>query len=173
MFINSWKVLYCFEVVIMYCHLPIFIDGSVGIEILILKYKGEGEEGWGLLETFVMKINELVVDLHQCKCSHQNPHYEVQRWRIRRVWHFRNICYAYQGVGNCIVECKTLPRSWLQTVKFSLHTFGGPKVLFVGRCDLGGSPHKELTSWRKSLNFSHHGEKSSTFHIMEKNSLKC
>jgi hypothetical protein len=37
--------------------------------------------------------------------------------------------------------------------------FGGPKVLFVGRCDLGGFPHKELTSWRKSLNFTHHGEK--------------
>jgi hypothetical protein len=38
--------------------------------------------------------------------------------------------------------------------------------------DLGGSPHKELTSWRKSLNFSHHGKKSLTLHTMEKNSLK-
>jgi hypothetical protein len=58
-------------------------------------------------------------------------------------------------------------------VTFPLYNFGGPKFIFVGRCDLGGSPHKELTSWRKSLNFAHHGEKSLTLNTMEKNALKC
>jgi hypothetical protein len=47
-FINSWKVWYCFEIVIMYGQLLIFIDASVNIEILILKYTGEGEEGCDL-----------------------------------------------------------------------------------------------------------------------------
>jgi hypothetical protein len=42
----------------MYYQLHIFIDASVGIDILILKYKGEGEEGCGLSETFVMQIKE-------------------------------------------------------------------------------------------------------------------
>jgi hypothetical protein len=45
-------------------------------------------------------------------------------------------------------------------------------MLFVGGCDPRKSPHKELTSWIKSLNFAHHGEKSLTLHTMEKNSLK-
>jgi hypothetical protein len=39
-------------------------------------------------------------------------------------------------------------------VTSSLYTFGGPKVLFVGRYDPGGSPHKDLllcTPWRRSL----------------------
>jgi hypothetical protein len=35
-----------------------FIDASVGINILILKYKGQGEKGCGMLETFVMKIKQ-------------------------------------------------------------------------------------------------------------------
>jgi hypothetical protein len=34
----------------MYSQLHICIDASVGINILILKYKGEGEEGCGLSE---------------------------------------------------------------------------------------------------------------------------
>jgi hypothetical protein len=55
-FINYLKVWYFFEVVIMYFHLPIFIDASVGIDILIPKYKGEGGEGCGLSKTFVMQI---------------------------------------------------------------------------------------------------------------------
>jgi hypothetical protein len=36
----------------------ICIGASVGIDILILKYKGEGEEGCGLSETFVMQIEQ-------------------------------------------------------------------------------------------------------------------
>jgi len=38
----------------------------------------------------------------------------------------------------------------------SLYTFGGPKVLFVGRFDLGGYPHGKFvlcTPWDKSLKF--------------------
>jgi hypothetical protein len=38
--------------------LHIFIDAIIFINILILKYKGEGEEGCGLSETFVMQIKE-------------------------------------------------------------------------------------------------------------------
>jgi hypothetical protein len=60
----------------------------------------------------------------------------------------------------------------LQILKF-LYTFGGPNVIFVGGCDPRESPHKELTSRIKSLNFANHGEKSLTLHTMEKNSLKC
>jgi hypothetical protein len=37
----------------------------------------------------------------------------------------------------------------------------------------GGYPHKELTSWRKSLNFAHHGAKSLTFDTTKKKLLKC
>jgi hypothetical protein len=38
--------------------LQICIGASVGIDILILKYKGEGEEGCGLSETFFMQIKK-------------------------------------------------------------------------------------------------------------------
>jgi hypothetical protein len=48
----------------MYGQLQICIDASVGIDILILKYKGEGEEGCGLSETFVMQIKESTMNLH-------------------------------------------------------------------------------------------------------------
>jgi hypothetical protein len=34
--------------------LQIYINASVGINILILKYKGEGEEGCGISDAFVM-----------------------------------------------------------------------------------------------------------------------
>jgi hypothetical protein len=51
-------VWYFFETVIMYGQIQICIDASVGIDILILKYKGEGEERCILSETFVMKIRE-------------------------------------------------------------------------------------------------------------------
>jgi hypothetical protein len=61
---------------------------------------------------------------------------------------------------------------WVIDIQVPLYTFRGPKVIFVERCDQGGSPHKKLTSWRKSLNFAHRGEKSLTLHTMEKNSLK-
>jgi hypothetical protein len=30
----------------------------------------------------------------------------------------RDICYADRAMGKCIVECKTLPRNWLQIFKF-------------------------------------------------------
>jgi hypothetical protein len=46
----------------MYCQLLIFIGASVGIDILILKYKGEGEEGCGLSKTFIMQIRELAAE---------------------------------------------------------------------------------------------------------------
>jgi hypothetical protein len=39
-------------------------------------------------------------------------------------------------------------------VTISLYTFGGPKVLFVGRYDQRGSPHNDsllFTPWRTSL----------------------
>jgi hypothetical protein len=66
-FINSWKAWYCFEVfkmVIVYYQLQIFIDASVGINILILKYKGEGEEGCSFLKTFIMQIKESSTDFY-------------------------------------------------------------------------------------------------------------
>jgi hypothetical protein len=61
----------------------------------------------------------------------------------------------------------------IDTVFSRCHSDPNAYTKKVGRNYLGGSPHKELTSWRKSLNFAHHGEKSLTFHTMEKNSLKC
>jgi hypothetical protein len=42
----------------VFYQLQFCIDASVGINILISKYKGEGEEGCGLSETFVMQIKE-------------------------------------------------------------------------------------------------------------------
>jgi hypothetical protein len=42
---------------IMHCQLQICIDASVDIDILILKYKGEGEEGCGF-QRLVMQIKE-------------------------------------------------------------------------------------------------------------------
>jgi hypothetical protein len=45
-------------------HLPICIVASFGINTVILKYKGEGEEGYILSETFVMKIKESTTILH-------------------------------------------------------------------------------------------------------------
>jgi hypothetical protein len=38
--------------------LQICINASVGIDILILKYKGEGEEWCGFSETFVIQIEQ-------------------------------------------------------------------------------------------------------------------
>jgi hypothetical protein len=40
----------------------------------------------------------------------------------------------------------------LAEIQVSLDTFGGPKVIFVGRYDPGGSPHNGI------INFAHHGE---------------
>jgi len=56
-FINSWKVWYCFENMIMHCQLQICIDASVDVDIFILKYKGEGEE-WCRFPRLVMQIEE-------------------------------------------------------------------------------------------------------------------
>jgi hypothetical protein len=63
----------------MYYELHIFIDASVGIDILIPEYKGEGEEGCSLSETFFMQIKESTTNLHWWKCWHHHPHSEVQR----------------------------------------------------------------------------------------------
>jgi hypothetical protein len=96
--------------------LQICIDASVGIDILILKYKGEGEEGCGLSETFVMQIEQ----------------WGSASWSVR----------LFLEAG-----CRDSSHS------FSLY-FGGPKVIFVGRYDPGGSPHKDsllCTPWRRSL----------------------
>jgi hypothetical protein len=47
----------------MYFQLEICIDASVVIDILIPKYKFEGEEGCGLLETFLCRSRN---QLHIC-----------------------------------------------------------------------------------------------------------
>jgi hypothetical protein len=33
------------------------------------------------------------------------------------VWPIKDIFYANRAMGKCIVDCKTLPRSWLRTFK--------------------------------------------------------
>jgi hypothetical protein len=69
------------------------------------------------------------------------------------VWHVRDIFYADQAVGKCIVECKTLPRSWLWIFKSQFLSI----LLEDQKCFLWGGMIQEDLHTRIHY-FAHHGE---------------
>jgi hypothetical protein len=72
--------------------LQIFIDASVDIEILILRYKGEGEEGCDMSSTFVMQIEQWgsaswsVILFLEVGCGDSSHSFSLYFWKTKSAF---------------------------------------------------------------------------------------